>query len=193
MEATVYGALTGAVAPPGRRRHSPRMDREGHRLDALAMMAAVIGIAAIVYLGPLMLDQLVLFSDQEQTRDAAVARDAMALPAGALLIASVAVLLRTTWLHGVLAALPAIVAVPLAWLAPDALFQLLAYGLTAPIAVGALLSAGAPLPRRLPQLVQLGAGAGLLALAVLGTPFVAVMTLVAGLLWWRLPRSSAST
>ena len=157
------------------------------------MAAAVAGVAAIVYLGPLMFDQLVFFSDQEQTRNAAAARDAMALPAGVLLIASASVLLRTSWLHGFLAALPAIVAVPLAWLAPDAAFQLLAYGLTAPIAVGALLSAAAPLPRRLPQLLQLGVGAAVLALAVLGSPFIGVVTLIAGLLWWRLPRSSAST
>ena len=116
----------------------------GRTLDPLIIGAAIIGIVAVVWLAPLMSDQLVFFGDREQARQAEASRQAM-LPAAALLLVAAAGLLASdVTLHALLAALPAIVAVPLQLVAPDDAYGLLAYVITAPIALGALLS---PPPR----------------------------------------------
>ena len=159
----------------------------GRKLDVVLGVAFALGIVGLVWLAPLMLDQLVFFSDQEQTRQAAAARRAM-LPAALLLVAATAglVVRQLRW-HAVLVALPALVAVPLAFAAPGAAYQLLAYAITAPMSLGALLSAVFPVPRAVPALIQL-AGLGMLAvMGVVATPFIAVVALVAILVWWRLP------
>jgi hypothetical protein len=158
------------------------------QLDAAIAIASILGAVGLIWLAPLMFDQLVFFGDQDQTRQAAASREAM-LPASALLLVAAAVLtVRQHPWHALVVALPALVAVPLALLAPGAAYQLLAYGITAPMSLGALLSATVPLPRGLPMAIQL-AGFGMLALmGIASSPFIAIMALVAIVIWWRLPQ-----
>ena len=144
-------------------------------------------MAALVWLAPLMFDQLVFFSDQDQTLQAQASRQAMIPAAAMLLFAAFALTVRQHPWHALVVALPALVAVPLAFLAPGAAYQLLAYGITAPIALGTLLSAVLPLPRVLPLAIQL-VGLGMLAVVgIVGSPFIAIIALVAFIVWWRLP------
>jgi hypothetical protein len=115
------------------------------------------------------------------------------LPAAAVLLAAAAGLLsRRRPLHAALAALPALVAVPVALAAPDSGYGLLAYVIFGPISLGALLSAAAPPPRsvRVPALVV---GAVLLVgLTVLASPFT-IMVLVTAIVWWRLPEEELTS
>jgi hypothetical protein len=158
----------------------------GRPVDPVTLGAAVTGIVAVLWLAPLMGDQLVFFADQEQTRQAAASRQAM-LPAAAVLLVAAAVLLsRRRPLRALLAALPAATAVPLTLATPGAAYGLLAYAIIAPISLGALLSAVAPPPRsvRVPVLVVVAVL--VIGLTVLASPFT-VMVLVALIVWWRLP------
>jgi len=144
-------------------------------------------VAALIWLAPLMFDQLVFFADQDQTLQARASREAMIPAAALLLVAAAALTVRQRPWHALVVALPALVAVPLAFLAPGAAYQLLAYGITAPIALGTLLSAVLPLPRVLPLALQL-VGLGMLAVVgIVGSPFIAIIALVAFIVWWRLP------
>jgi hypothetical protein len=146
-------------------------------------------VAGLIWLAPLMFDQLVFFSDQDQTLRAQASRQAMILAAAILLVAATALTVRQHPWHALVVALPALVAVPLAFLAPGAGYQLLAYGITAPTSLGALLSAVLPLPRVLPLAIQL-VGLGTLALmGIVASPFIAFVALVAFLVWWRLPET----
>lgn len=137
-----------------------------------------------------MADQFVLFGDQDQLRRAAESRAAMP-PVAAGLIASAAVfMVRAGPFPAILAGLPALTAVPAAFLAPQAAYQILAYMLTAPVAVGAMLAATFALPRTLPIA---GLAAGVLFVAVLGiiaTPIIAAALLLVGVIWWYLSRHS---
>ena len=162
----------------------------GRAVDPVTLGAAGIGVVAVLWLAPLMGDQLVFFGDQEQTRQAAASRQAMLPAAALLLVAGAGLLSRHRRLHALLAALPALVSVPLSLAAPAAAYGLLAYAIVAPISLGALLSAAAPPPRsvRVPVLLV---GAVLLAgLTVLASPFT-IMVLVALIVWWRLPEDFA--
>ena len=158
------------------------------QLDAPIAVGSILGAVGLIWLAPLMFDQLVFFGDQDQTRQAAASREAM-FPAAALLFVAAGVLtVRQHPWHALVVALPALVAVPLALLAPGAAYQLLAYGITAPMSLGALLSATVPLPRGLPMAIQL-AGLGMLAvMGIVSSPFIAIMALVAIIIWWRLPQ-----
>ena len=158
----------------------------GRPIDPLTLGAAVIGIIAIVWLAPLMGDQLVFFGDREQTRQAETSRQAMLPAAALLLVAAIGMLIRRRNLHALLAALPALVAVPLSLAAPDDAYGLLAYVITAPISLGALLSAAAPPPRSVPIPILFMAAALVVGLTVLASPFT-LMVLVAAIVWWRLP------
>ncbi len=162
----------------------------GGRADPIVIVASVLGLVGVIWLAPLMFDQLVFFGDQEQNRQAAVARGLM-LPAAAIILAVSAVLVirRRPW-HALLAALPALVAIPLALLAPGAAFQLLAYGIGAPFSLGALLSAAIPLPRSLPTPILTIGVLILLGFAVLTSPFLGLLVLIAAVIWWRLPGPS---
>jgi len=159
-------------------------------IDPVATVASVLGFAGVIWLAPLMVDQLVFFGDQEQNRQAAVARELM-VPAAAMILAGSAILAvrRRPW-HALFAALPALVAVPLALLAPGAAYQLLAYGISAPFSFGALLSAAIPLPRALPMPILTIGALILLAFAVLTSPFLGLLVLLAAVIWWRLPQTS---
>jgi hypothetical protein len=162
------------------------------QVDLVIAAASVIGVAGVIWLAPLMMDQLVFFADREQTRQAAVAREAM-IPAAALLLVAAALLLsRRRHLHAMLAALPALVAVPLALAAPDVAYQLLAYAILAPIALGALLSAAAPPPRTVRVPMLLVAAVLLAGLTVLASPITA-MVLIGLIVWWRLPTEISSS
>jgi len=151
-----------------------------------------VGFAGVIWLAPLMFDQLVFFGDQEQNRQAAVARETM-LPAAAIILAGSAVrIVRQRPWHALFAALPALIAVPLALLAPGAAYQLLAYGISAPFALGALLSAAIPLPRSLPTPILTIGALILLAFAVITTPFLGLLVLVAAVAWWKLSPPSGA-
>jgi hypothetical protein len=158
----------------------------GRTADAVTLGSAVIGIAAVLWLAPLMGDQLVFFGDREQTRQAEASRQAMLPAAALLLVAAGGLLSRRRHLRALLAAVPAFVAVPLQLAAPDAAYGLLAYVIAAPISLGALLSAAAPPPRSAPVPILLVAAALVLGLTVLASPFT-IMVLVAAIVWWRLP------
>ena len=158
----------------------------GRVADPVTLGAAVIGIASVIWLAPLMGDQLVFFGDQEQTRQAADSRQAMLPAAALLLLAGAGLRSRHRPLHALLAALPALVAVPLSLAAPDAAYGLLAYLIAAPISLGALLSAAAPPPRSVPVPILLVVAVLVVGLTVLASPFT-IMVLVAAIVWWRLP------
>jgi len=161
----------------------------GRSIDPVTLGAALVGIVAVVWLAPLKSDQLVLFADQEQTRQAAASRLAM-LPATALLlVAAGGLLTQRRPLHALLAALPALVAVPLALVTPDSLYQLLAYAVVGPISLGALLSAAIPPPPSFRVPVVVIVAVLLVALTVLASPFT-IMVLVALIVWWRLPEEN---
>jgi hypothetical protein len=156
------------------------------RFDPATALMAIAGGAGLIWLAPLMADQFVLFADQEQTRTAAASRQAMPLPTALVLVGAIGSGLRVTRMHGLLVALPAITAVPLALVLPDALYQVLAYAVTAPIALGALLSAAVPAARNVRVPVVLGGILLILAVTVLASPFT-LMVLIALIVWWRLP------
>ncbi|HEX7195478.1 MAG TPA: hypothetical protein VF364_01445 [Candidatus Limnocylindria bacterium] len=156
------------------------------RPDWLVVAACAIGVVGLVWLAPLMFDQLVFFADRDQTQQAEDSRRAM-LPASALVLASALGLLvrRLRW-HSLVVALPVLVAVPLAWMLPGPAYQLLAYGILAPAALGALLGAAVPGARSVPVAIAV-AGIGLIALmGIVATPFIALLALVAAAVWWRL-------
>ena len=159
----------------------------GRTLDPLIIGAAIIGIVGVVWLAPLMSDQLVFFGDREQTRQADASRQAMLPAAALLLVAAAGLLSQRLRLHAPLAALPAIVAVPLQSVAPDDAYGLLAYVIAAPVTLGALLSVAAPPPRSVPVPILLVVAVLVVGLTVLASPFT-IMVLVAAIVWWRLPQ-----
>lgn len=156
------------------------------RHDVLASMGFGLILAGVVWLGPLMLDQMTFFGDRTQEAEAAAARSLMPWPAVQVAIGAGIVATARRPLHGAVAALP-LVAVALAWATPDALYQLVAYGITAPIAAGTALAATLPLetaPR--PLIVVLIAIVALAAL--LATPMLGGLAIVTLLAWWELSR-----
>ena len=156
-------------------------------IDPITLVAAVCAAAGIVWLGPLMVDQFVLFADRDQGADAAAARAAMPFPAMLVAIGAAVLVARGRPVQGAVAALP-LVAVLLAWTTPEALYQLLAYGMAAPAAIGALLAAMIPLHGRATSpwtLVAIGI-VGVLAIAA--TPFLAGVVALAAVAWWALSR-----
>ena len=118
---------------------------------------------------------------------AAASRQAMLPAAALLLVAAAGLLARRRPLHALLAALPALVAVPLSLAAPDEAYGLVAYVIAAPISLGALLSAAAPPPRSVPVPILFVAAALVVGLTVLASPFT-LLVLVAVIVWWRLPK-----
>jgi hypothetical protein len=154
------------------------------RHDVMAWIGFGLILGGVVWLGPLMFDQMTFFGDQAQEADAAAARALMPWPA--LLVAAGAGLIAMSArpLHGVIAALP-LIAVALAWATPEALYQLLAYGIAAPAAAGSALAAilprdAAPRPLAMAAVVIVAAG------AILATPFLAGLAVLAFLAWWGL-------
>lgn len=159
-----------------------------HR-DPITLLAAVTALAGIAWLAPLMLDQLVFFADRDQTAAAEAARASMPWPAMLVAAGAIAIAARGQLLPGAVAALP-LVAVLLAWTTPGAAYQLLAYGLAAPTAIGALLAAVTPLhgtPARPWVAVAIGA---LGAIAILASGFIGGVVALGALAWWGLSRQS---
>ena len=155
------------------------------RRDWLAWTGLGLALAGIVWLAPLMLDQLVFFGDREQLSEAESARALMAVPA--VLIAGCAVLLgrRVGPLVGGAVALP-LVAVALAWIIPEALYQLLVYGITAPIAFGAVLAGCLPLDDAARRPLGVAAIAVIVIGSIAATPFIALLGGVTLATWWSL-------
>jgi hypothetical protein len=144
-----------------------------------------LAVGALVLLGPLIFDQLVFFGDQEQTARAVRARALMPIPAAMLLVGATIVGRRRGLVIGIAVASP-LASVGLALAMPEAAYQLLAYGLTLPIAVGATAAGVLPLPERLP-VILIGAGVAVLGvLALVGTAFIALLVGLAAAAWWRL-------
>jgi len=148
-------------------------------------------IAGIAWLGPLMMDQLTFFGDRDQESDAAAARSLMGWPTLLVATGAGATALSGRTLHGVVAALP-LVAVVLAWTTPAALYQLLAYGITAPIAVGSVLASAVPLARPAPRPVVRAGLIAVAGIAILAAPVVAGMAVLALLSWSGLSRGRGS-
>lgn len=161
------------------------MNTEVRRTTPFAAVATFIGMAGLIWMGPLMVDQFVLFADQEQTRRAAESRVLM-LPAAALTLSAAAILLAQgrAW-HAALVS-SATIAPAVAWLAPDTLYQLVAFLLLAPVATGTLLSTILPLPHDVPLLVRLIVVGTLLAFGMVASPFMAMMAVLGAAAWWRL-------
>jgi hypothetical protein len=154
----------------------------------LAAGGTLLGVIGVVWLAPLMLDQFVLFADQEQTAIASQSRRLMIWPTlfvvGAALVIAVA---GRGW-PATIAALP-LVAVGLAHVSPQMLWQLLAYGVTAPLSIGAMLAAVAPIRGRLsaPPMLFVLLLAGLAA--ALTTAFLAALVVIGLVAWWLLSRT----
>lgn len=155
------------------------------RRDVLVWVGTALVLVGIAWLGPLMFDQLTFFGDQEQEAAAEAARSLMGWPALLLAAGAGAMAVSGRTLHAAVAALP-LAAVALAWATPAALYQLLAYGITAPIAVGALLATIAPLGRAAPGPLVLGIIVIAATLAILATPVLAGLAVLAVLTWWQL-------
>jgi hypothetical protein len=154
------------------------------RHDVMAWIGFGLILGGVAWLGPLMFDQMTFFGDQAQEADAAAALALMPWPTLLVVAGAGVIALADRPLHGAIAALP-LVAVALAWATPDALYQLLAYGITAPIAAGSGLAAVLPLdaaPRPLAVVATVIVAAG----AILVTPFLAVLAVLAFLAWWGL-------
>lgn len=158
------------------------------RWDAVAGAAAAASLAAVVWLGVLLLDQLVFFADADQTRDAVTARILM-VPAGGVALAAAAVIgLRTTWVHAAAVALPALVCPSLTWLFPGAAYGLAAFPLTAPFAIAAATAILVPAAVRSRREAALVAGvllvAALAATSILGVLPLAVLLPAAVMVAW---------
>jgi hypothetical protein len=165
------------------------------RLSHIAVaVSAVATVAALGWLGVLVLDQLVLFSDQEQTRVAAASRGLMPIP-GVVIAASGAVIgYKRSATLGWLVILPAITVIPLSTLFPTIGLQILAYIATAPVALGACLAATMPLtPRGL--LAATGAIAVGIALTGYASGLLGMVTASAGALIvgtiWQIRRGAS--
>jgi hypothetical protein len=144
--------------------------------DAVAGAAAVASLAGLMWLGVLLLDQLVFFADAEQTRDAATARTLM-LPAAGVAIAGAAVIgMRMTWVHAAAMAIPALVCVALTWPFPGAAYGLAAFPLTAPFAIAAATAVLVPAAVRSRRDAALVTGA-LLVAALVATSFMGILPL----------------
>jgi hypothetical protein len=155
--------------------------------DAKLIAAALAITIGIIWLAPLMLDQLVLFGDRQQLERAAAARTLMPAPAVVLMAGAVAIGLRGAWLHAAVAATP-LVAVGLALALPDSALAIVAYAITAPAALGAVLGVTLPARGRLatPAILLVIAVAGA-AVLVIGS-VLAVLAALALVAWWALSR-----
>ena len=157
------------------------------RHDLPSWIGACLAAGGLVWLYPLMADQLVLFADQEQTARAETARAEMLWPALLLAAGSGVVAARGYSLHGAIAALP-LVAVVLALAMPDLFIQFFAYAFSAPVAIGSLLAAVAPLVRHGLSSVKLLAGAAVIALLVVLADVVVLLACIGVLAWVALSR-----
>ena len=151
----------------------------------LIWAGAALVVSGLAWLGPLMFDQMTFFGDREQEADAAAARAMMGWPALLLAAGAGAIALSGRPLNGAVAGLP-LVAVVLAWTTPAALYQLLAYGVTAPISAGSILASLRPLDGATPRPLVLAGIAIAATLAVLATPLLAGLAVLAALTWWQL-------
>lgn len=156
----------------------------------LAAGGAVLGIIGVVWLAPLMLDQFVLFADREQSAIAAESRGLMIWPTLLVVGAGLAIAVSGRGWPATVAALP-LIAVGLAHVSPQMLWQLLAYGVTAPLSIGAMLAAVAPIHGRLsaPPVLVVLLLAGLAA--ALTTAFLAALVIIGLVAWWLLSRTAA--
>jgi hypothetical protein len=145
------------------------------RRDVLVWVGAALVLVGITWLAPLMFDQLTFFGDQEQEVDAEAARSLMGWPALLLAAGAGSIAMSGRMLHAAVAALT-----------PDALYQLLAYGITAPIVIGALLAAITPLGHAAPRPLVLGVIVIAAALAILATPVLGGVAVLTLLTWWQL-------
>lgn len=170
------------------------MHGPARRIDILTPVAAVAVVVAVFWLGPLMLDQLVLFGDRQQTESAAAARTLMPIPAMILAAGSLGIGMRGLIPHAFVAAIP-LAAVALALAAPDTAFSIAAYGFSAPPAIGAALAAVLPIRGRaagLALLLAIGAGVAMLLLIESIMGLLVTLAVIAWLSLSRWSRPSAA-
>lgn len=163
------------------------------RRDLPTWIGALLAGAGLVWLGPLMADQFVLFADQGQAAAAAAARRVMLWPSLLVAGGAVAVAVRGRPIHGAIAALP-VVAVVAALVMHDTALSFLGYAFSAPVAVGSVLAAAVPLARHRIRPIALLAGAAVLALLVVIANVVVLLACIAALAWItlsELPRRPA--
>jgi len=167
-----------SVASPGPITDAARVNRQAStQWDAVAATAAGASLAVVIWLGVLVLDQLVFFADDQQTRDAATARVLM-LPALAVALAAAAIVgWRTSRVHGLALALPALASVTSTWLFPGAAYGLVALPLTAPFAVAAATAVLVPAAVRSRRDAALLTGVLLIA-AVAATAMLGILPLL---------------
>jgi len=175
--------------------HAGAVTREAPiQWDAVAAVAAVASLAVVMWLGVLVVDQLVFFADAEQTRDAATARVLMLPALVVALVAAAVVGWRTSRVHGAALALPALASVISTWPFPGAAYGLVALPLTAPIAIGAATAVLIPAAVRSRRDAALLTGV-LLVAAVAATPILGILPLfvllpVAAMVAWAGRRAS---
>lgn len=152
---------------------------------AVTWLGALLVVAGLAWLAPLMLDQLVLFGDRDQVARAAASRPVMVWPALMVAAGASCLVAARRPMQGAAAALP-LVGVLLAWTVPETGGQLVVYGLTVPVALGGVLGAAIPLRRALPLPVVLAATGVLAALVVLAASILTALAVMALAAWWML-------
>jgi hypothetical protein len=162
------------------------MPRDRRRI--VERVGAVVGVAGVAWLAPLMFDQLTFFGDREQVAAAAAARAVMPIPAAIVVVGALLVGLRRP-IQGIIAVTP-LVAVWLALAMPEALYQLLTYGAAAPLAIGSFLAAAMPLPATLPRPAIIGVALLMGAGVLVATAFLALAAALLVGTWWTLSRRS---
>ncbi|HSK92991.1 MAG TPA: hypothetical protein VLA76_02905 [Candidatus Angelobacter sp.] len=160
---------------------------QAHR-RSIAAAGAIVGIGGVAWLAPLMLDQFVLFGDQEQTSVAQASRNLMVWPT-LLIVAGAAALAAAGRGRSAAIAVSPLIAVGFAIAMPQMVWQLLAYGVTAPISIGGMLAAVVPMRGRLATPSVL---IGLLLVgfaAALATAFLAALAVIGVVAWWLVSRA----
>ncbi len=143
--------------------------------------AALVG-AGLVWLYPLMAEQFVLFSDQDQTAAAGAARAVMPWPSLIVLVGAGIVAARGHAAHGAVVALP-LLGVVGALVMEDTVISFFVYVFSAPIAIGAVLAAVAPIVREKLTPIPLLIGAAVIAVLVLIAGVVVLLACIAAVAW----------
>jgi hypothetical protein len=159
-----------------------------HRAELVTAAAAIMALVGVAWLAPLMLDQFVLFGDQDQTAGAIASRGMMIWPS-LLIVGAAALIGRAGHVREAAVVAAPILAVILAHAAPESAWQLLAYAVAAPISGGAVLAMLAPIRGQLAAPAVLAALLLVGLVAALTTFFLASLAIIGLVAWWLLSRA----